>query len=79
MISSPTCTIGGDGGSSFTSSVCELAFEKSGAELLVAPGESRSLRKRRGQWGTGELSGTNYMLVRRSDRDSRTCALRAAS
>ena len=31
MISVPTCTIGGDGGSSFTWLVCELAFEKSSA------------------------------------------------
>jgi hypothetical protein len=36
MISVPTCTIGGDGGSSFTWPVCELAFEKSSAELVVS-------------------------------------------
>jgi hypothetical protein len=34
MISSPTCTIGGDGGWSFTQPVCELEFEKSS----ISPG-----------------------------------------
>ena len=51
MISVPTYTIGGDGGWSITWPVCELAFEKSSAELVDAGHRAKSQKLTAGATG----------------------------